>query len=341
VSVKFGMRGLNRFRDERVFKSRVAGRRQPDFAVPFICGATRSGTTLLRLMLDSHPELAIPGETHFIVPMIRAMKKRKLSADELAELIISGDRWGDFKLSEDELRGRFGALSPLTAADAVREFFNLYASKQRKVRWGDKTPGYVQRMRLIQRVLPEARFVHIIRDGRDVALSVVPRSWGPATVAAAAENWKRRIDRARRQAPHLAHYLEVHYEDLISDTEGVLRQVCEFIELEFDPVMLSYHERAEERLAEKARDLSRPWGTVSAESRVESHKLASEPPRQDRIARWKTLMSESDRREYEAIAGEALASVGYEVGVRVDHSAGPDPVLSEGTEVSVEGSDPT
>ena len=314
MSVKFGLRGLNRFRDERVFKIRVAGRRRPEFAVPFICGATRSGTTLLRLMLDSHPALAIPGETHFIVPMIRAMKKRRLTADELADVVVSGDRWGDFHLDEDELRERFRALEPLNSADAVREFFRLYAERQGKVRWGDKTPGYVQKMRLIERVLPEARFVHIIRDGRDVALSVVPRSWGPPTVAAAAKNWKRRIERARRQAPHLGHYLEVHYEDLISDTEAVLRQVCDFIELDFDPAMLSYHERAEERLSEKARDLSRPWGTVSAESRVESHKLASEPPRGDRIARWKTLMSEEDRREYEAIAGEALAAVGYEVG---------------------------
>jgi sulfotransferase family protein len=321
VSVKFGMRGLNKFRSERIFKVRVAGRRQPDFAVPFICGATRSGTTLLRLMLDSHPELAIPGETHFIVPLVRAMRKQRLEADQLADLIVEGDRWGDFHLDEAELRQRLRALSPLTAADAVREFFGLYAERQGKVRWGDKTPGYVQRMRLIERVLPEARFIHIIRDGRDVALSVVPRSWGPATVQAAAENWKLRIDRARRQAPHLKHYLEVHYEDLITDTEGVLRQICEFIELDFDPAMLSYHERASERLAEKARDLSRPWGTVSAESRVESHKLASEPPREDRIARWKTLMSEEDRLKYEAIAGQALEAVGYEVGVSVDNPA--------------------
>jgi hypothetical protein len=325
MSAKFGLRGIERFRKERVFKTRVAGRRQPDFAVPFICGATRSGTTLLRLMLDSHPELAIPGETHFIVQMTRAMKKRRLTADELADVIVSSDRWGDFHLDEAVLRRRFRALEPLNSADAVRDFFRLYAEQQGKARWGDKTPGYVQRMRLIERVLPEARFVHIIRDGRDVALSVVPRSWGPATIAAAAENWKLRIERARRQAPHLGHYLEVHYEDLISGTEAVLRNVCEFIELDFDPEMLRYHERAEVRLAEKARDLSRPWGTVTAESRVESHKLASQPPQEDRIARWKTLMSDDDRREYEAIAGEALAAVGYEVG----EAAGKKPEEAE------------
>jgi hypothetical protein len=313
MSVQFGRRGLNRFRSDRIFRARIAGRRKPDFPVPFICGATRSGTTLLRLMIDTHSEVAIPGETHFVVPLIRAMKKRRMSADEVADIIVEGDRWGDFHLSEDELRARFRALRPLTAADATREFFRVYAEQQGKVRWGDKTPGYVQRMRLIQKVLPESRFVHIIRDGRDVALSVVPRSWGPSSIAAAAENWKQRIEAARRQAPRLEHYLEVHYEDLIVDTEAVLRHVCDFIELDFQPGMLAYHERASERLAEKARDLDRPWGTVSAESRVESHRLASEPPRSDRVARWKTLMSEADRREYEAIAGKTLAAAGYEV----------------------------
>jgi hypothetical protein len=298
----------------RRFARNVAGVRQPPFAVPFICGATRSGTTLLRLMLDSHPELAIPGETHFIVPMIKATWRRGQSADELADLIVASERWGDFHLDEAEVRARLRGVDPLNCADAVREFFRLYAERQGKERWGDKTPGYVRSMRLIQKVLPEARFIHIIRDGRDVALSVVPRSWGPSTIEEAADNWRRRIEVARRQKPHLRHYLEVHYEDLVTDTEAVLRQVAAFCELDFDPTMLRYHERAAERLAEKARDLQKPWGTITAESRIESHALAERPPQPDRVARWRTEMPEADRRAYEAIAGDTLTAVGYELG---------------------------
>jgi sulfotransferase family protein len=298
----------------RRFKRNVAGTAQPPFAVPFICGATRSGTTLLRLMLDAHPRMAIPGETHFVVPMIKVSWRRARGADELATMIVDSDRWGDFHLDEDELRARFRALDPLNCADAVREFFRLYAEQQGKPRWGDKTPGYVRSMRLLQKVLPEARFIHIIRDGRDVALSLVPRSWGPSTVAEAADNWRRRIEVARRQRPFLDHYLEVHYEELVTDTEAVLRRVAEFIELDYDPAMLRYHERAGERLAEKARDLTKPWGTISAASRIESHALAERPPQADRIALWRTRMSDDDRREYESIAGPALVSAGYELG---------------------------
>ena len=306
----------SRLTASRRFARNVVGVREPDFPVPFICGATRSGTTLLRLMLDSHPELAIPGETHFVVPMIKATWRHARSADELVDLIVASERWGDFHLEEDELRARLRGVDPLNCADAVREFFRLYAEWQGKSRWGDKTPGYVRSMRLIQKVFPEARFVHIIRDGRDVALSVVPRSWGPKTVEEAADNWRRRIEVARRQQPHLRHYLEVHYEDLVTDTESVLREVATFCELDYHPVMLRYYERAPERLAEKARDLKKPWGTITAASRIQSHALAERPPQADRIARWRTEMPAADVQAYEEIAGDTLVAAGYELGDR-------------------------
>jgi Sulfotransferase family len=308
----------------RRFRRNVLGVTQPPFAVPFICGATRSGTTLMRLMLDSHPEMAIGGETHFVVPMLKASARKARSADELAEMVVTAERWGDFHLDEGELRDRFRGLDPLNCADAVRSFYRLYAEHQGKARWGDKTPGYVREMVLLQRALPEARFVHMIRDGRDVAMSLVPRDWGPKTIAGAARLWRRRIHRAREQAPKLDHYLEVHYEELITDTEAVLRRVCEFIELNFDPIMLSYHERAGERLAEKARDLPTRWGRITAESRLQSHALASEPPRSDRIARWRTKMDADDLREYESIAADALIAAGYELST-AGNAAQPDP----------------
>jgi hypothetical protein len=312
-----------RLRARRRFRRNVLGVTQPPFPVPFICGATRSGTTLMRLMLDAHPEMAIGGETHFVVPMLKASARRARSADELAEMVITAERWGDFHLSEDELRERFRAVDPLNCTDAVRAFYRLYAEHQGKERWGDKTPGYVREMVLLQRAFGEARFVHMIRDGRDVAMSVVPREWGPKTIEGAAGLWKRRIERAREQQSKLDHYIEVHYEELITDTEAVLRRVCDFIELEFDPVMLEYHARAEERLAEKARDLPTRFGKITAESRLESHKLASEPPRSDRIARWRTKMDPADLREYESIAGETLVAAGYELST---NAAPRDPV---------------
>jgi hypothetical protein len=295
-------------------RRRLRGRNRPPAPAPFVCGVTRSGTTLVRLMLDSHPELAIPGETHWLPKLIKAFERSKQSADDAADVIIDHKRWGDFHLDGDDVRARIQRLHPVTAADAIRAFYLTYAEREGKTRYGDKTPGYVQEMRRIQRVLPEARFVHIVRDGRDVSLSHMRMNWGPETYAASARLWRNRIRKARKMAPSIDHYMEIHFEDLVADTEGVLRGVCEFVELDYDPVMLDYHERAEGRLAEKARELPRKNRPPQpAEARLESHRLAKEPPRSDRVGMWREQMSSEDVAEYEAVAGDMLAQLGYEL----------------------------
>ena len=291
---------------------RLHGRQEPDFPVPFVVGATRSGTTLLRLMLDAHPDLAIPYETHFIPDVIDRCEKGSVDPEILTRVITRHKRWHDLRLEREELEDRLEQLHPLNAADAIRTVYRLYAEKQGKPRWGDKTPGYVKEMRRIQRVLPEARFVHIVRDGRDVALSLLSRSFGPTTVEEAAKLWRNRIRKARRQAPELRHYMEIHYEDLILDTEGSLRRICEFAGLEFDPVMLDYHERAQERLEERNRMAAKGRERKNP-PKLKGHQLAMQPPREDQIGKWRSTMSAEDVASYEAVAGEVLAELGYDV----------------------------
>ena len=282
---------------------------------PFVVGATRSGTTLLRLMLDAHPEIAIPSETHFIPELISAREKHGASREQMLELLTSHRRWGDFTIEPGELAERWAQIEPLSGPEAVRAFFHLYADKQDKhgARWGDKTPGYVKSMREIQGYLPEARFIHLIRDGRDVALSVLKQSWGPQSIEAAAEKWRSRVNRGRSQAPYLGYYIEVKFEDLVLETERELRRICEFIEVSFDENMLGYHLTAEQRLQEKARALPRVHGEAqSAEKRLASHAKTFEPPNPEMIGTWRQRMSPADRAAYEALAGDLLAELGYD-----------------------------
>lgn len=282
---------------------------------PFVVGATRSGTTLLRLMLDAHPGIAIPSETHFIPELVAAREKHGASREQMLELLTSHRRWGDFTIEPGELAERWARIDPLSGPDAVRAFFGLYAEKQGKpeARWGDKTPGYVKSMREIQGYLPEARFVHLIRDGRDVALSVLEQSWGPQSIEAAAEKWRSRVNRGRSQAPYLGFYIEVRFEDLVLETERELRRICEFIEIDFDDRMLGYHETAEQRLQEKARALPRAHGEAqSAEKRLASHAKTFEPPNPALIGTWRERMDAADRAAYEALAGDLLTELGYE-----------------------------
>ena len=242
-------------------------------------------------MLDSHPDLAIPGETHWVPKLIRPRRAAdRETPEELADLIIGSKRWQEFHLDADELRERVSprcrrATRPTRSAPSI----SLYAEREGKTRYGDKTPGYIKEMVRIQRTLPEARFIHIIRDGRDVSLSPHADELGPEDLRGVGDALGRADRKARRMAPKIEHYHEVHFEDLVRDTEGTLRKVCEIIELDFDPVMLDYHERAEKRLEEKNVDLVRRHGpTQPAAARMESHKLAKEPPREDRLEAWRT-----------------------------------------------------
>ena len=268
-------------------------------------------------MLDAHPDLAMPPETGFVPRVVRAARKRP-TAPEMAAFLREQRSWGDHRLDDAELERRLASLKRLDATSVLRTFYGLYAEGQGKPRWGDKTPAYVKRMPTIERALPEARFIHVIRDGRDVSLSRGKRRLaegdapGPERVA---EMWRNRILNAREDAKGLGHYLEIRYEDLVIDTESTLRRVAELVELPWDPAMLTYYERAPERLAEMARDLPATEKKLSrsGDERMRAHALAAEPPTADRIATWKERMSDDDRVAFESVAGDLLAELGYEV----------------------------
>jgi hypothetical protein len=288
-------------------------RRGADPAI-FIVGVARSGTTLLRLMLDAHPELAIPPETHFIPQVIRACDGPEPQAGAF-NVITQHRRWPDYGLEPEALRERLNSHRRLTAGDAMREFYALYASKHGKRRWGDKSTNYVRKMKAISSALPEARFVHLIRDGRDVALSLLAVHFGPETVEGAAEKWRDEIAKARKQGPRLPHYTEIRYEDLIADPEPVLRHVCEATDLPWDDAMLSYQERAGGRIAEIVRDFDRAEGeTVTAGVRAAHQANVSKPLQSDRAARWRTEMAAADVATFERLAGGTLDELGYERG---------------------------
>lgn len=300
----------------RLPSRRSRGRQRQGPPVPFIVGVTRSGTTLLRLMLDAHPELAIPPETHFVPQLIKTTKKGGVSCEEAHGVVTGHRQWGDFDLDSGELLRRYCALDQIDPESTVRTFFELYAEREGKPRWGDKTPSYVKRMRQIQRTIPEARFIHMIRDGRDAALSRFKRLLKePPAMDTVAERWVKKIEGARADAERLDHYLEVQYENLVRDTESELRRVSEFLELPWDPAILRYYERAEERLAEMARDLPGEEGkpTRPADHRREAHLLTSKPPDPSRLARWKEDMDPKQNEIFESVAGDLLAELDYEV----------------------------
>src|SRR6185312_1769354 len=198
--------------------------------------------------------------------------------------------------------------------DAIRAFYRHYARRHGKTRWGDKTPYYRVSMTGIAGLLPEAHFIHVIRDGRDSALSYQGLWFGPGDdFEKQARFWSDAIGNARMQARDLAHYSEVHYEALVAEPEKILRGICAGLELDFDPAMLAYHRTAAARLDE----FKQPFGPKERtpqdmETFMAIHDRAKTPPDESRIGRWRTEMSAEDLRRYETIAGPMLRALGYE-----------------------------
>lgn len=274
---------------------------------PFVVGRGRSGTTLVRSFLDSHPDVAIPDETHFILPL--AAKRRLyeradgFSVETFLRELRAQQGFKALDLTPEEARSALESSPPSTCADAIRALFSQYARQRAKPRYGDKTPIHVLNLGPLAELFGEARFVHIIRDGRDVALSYLDVSWGAATVEEAAVLWRRAVRAGRRSGQRLGptRYLEIRYERLIDETEDVVASLCAFLELEFDARMLRYPERAHEVA-----------GRMGA---PETRRNLYLPPTRG-LRDWRSQMAPDELARFEVLAGDLLEELGYERGAR-------------------------
>lgn len=288
--------------------------------MPVIVGAPRSGTTLLRLMLDAHPALAIPPETGFFMLDLNLAGSSERDRREFFEAIVGfpadAPAWQDFHIPKEQFWSRLSRIEPFTASEGYRAFYRLYAERFGKSRWGDKAPLHSFYMDRIEQALPEAHFIHLIRDGRDVCLSLRPMWFSPGwDVETQARHWCHFVTSARRHGARRRRYLEVRYEDLVTQPEAVLRGVCAFVELPYAGAMLDYHRGAPERLREHEARV-RPDGSVvvSKEQRLRQQAMTTQPPDASRVLAWKSAMDADERRRFEAVAGPLLAQLGYPTG---------------------------
>jgi hypothetical protein len=276
---------------------------------PFLVGSERSGTTLFRLMLDAHPDMAVPPESYFIVDLYRRRKRYEPKDGQRYNTIamandLAGSRWfRAWGMPPKELATAMRREDGVDFAEAMRKVYRGYARMHGKDRYGDKTPAYVQHIRVLGDIFPEARFVHLIRDGRNVAMSLAEVKWGPGDLLDGALQWRERVLRGRQAGAEIgAHrYLEVRYERLVADPEAVLREVSEFVELPFSEAMLRHSETAGERIP------GRPDGL---------HARAATAPAA--VRDWRGDLSREDLEAVEAAAGDVLEELGYERAV-------PDP----------------
>jgi hypothetical protein len=223
--------------------------------------------------------------------------------------------WSDFGIQKRDFQAALAAIRPFHCAAGLRAFYRLYAQRYGKPRWGEKTPGNGLSLTSITALLPEAHCIHLIRDGRDVALSWRQCWFAPGQeIETLAREWCRWVSTARKQGRQCQHYLEVRYEDLIRQSAAVLRKLCEWLELPFEAGMLSYHTHSALRLAEHG-ERRRLDGSliISQADRLRQQALTMHPPDSTRIDSWKSAMSPAERARFAAVAGNLLAELGYAI----------------------------
>ena len=279
----------------------------------FIVGCARSGTTLLQRLLDAHPRLAIIHETHWIPLFFRegvGLTPEGNVTPELLPRLLEHERFrkrfGKVGIGRAELEGLLGDGAPVSYARFVGGLFDLYGRAKGKPLVGDKTPRYAQNMPALHGLWPGAKFVHLIRDGRDVCLSAINwrekaatlagrfSTWGEFPVTTAAVWWKWRVRLAREAGEVLGPglYCEVRYEALVARPAEECARLCAFLGVLYDDAMLRFHEGH----TRDGPDLSakRSWQPIT-------------PGLRD----WRTQMPAEDQERFEAAAGDLLDELGY------------------------------
>lgn len=269
---------------------------EPGPASPFfIVGSARSGTTLLRLMLNAHPDVAIPPESRFITELWR--DKPEVEVEPVLRALARHDRFRLWELPIDEVRAELGGRRTARYTEVMEAPYRAWARRRDKPLWGDKTPRYVENIPLLGELWPAARFVHLVRDGRNVALSYADVSFGPKTLAKAAELWRTRvragIEAGRSLEP--GRYLQMRYEDLVEAPERQVQTLCGFLGVAFDPVMLDYVERGRDAVLPRAA-ANNPNVTKPLMAQARS---------------WEAVMPAGQVEVFEAVAGDVLSELGY------------------------------
>ena len=288
-------------------------RRQP---FPVIVGCPRSGTSLLAVMLDSHPDLAIPPETSFMGAVATLQGSgtdlRKTFFDAVTADRITVSNWSDFGLDAGAFWQRLQEVEPFTVAGGLRAFYAMYAAEQGKPRCGEKTPAYVFMMPLIAALLPEAHFIHLIRDPGDTALSWRRTWFAPSQdLRVLAEQWRKHVEAGRRAAPLVWRYVEVRFENLVLRPEPELKRLCEYLSLPWAPAMLDYGDRGAARIDRLQGRQHARGPMISREERTRIHANLTRPPDAARLEVWKREMTSAERRALEDAAGPLVGELGY------------------------------
>lgn len=276
-----------------------------NFDPVFILGNRRSGTTMLRLMLASHPNIGIPPEGGFVVRMGWIWGRKRLAKADYPKLIrefFLENNSKDWEISFDQLERAINRRKPETFSQFADEVYRTYIRLKfpGKNRWGDKTTWYLDYLADVDRYFPNAKYIHIVRDGRGVVASFQKVKHLTSNIKSASLEWTWSVERIQQfgQSIDPGRYIETRYEDIVGNPEKELRRLCVFLNEDYSPDMLSFHKNNKNRKLEPTRHIR--W-----------KELTLSPATTERINVWKQELSNDDLLIFWTLCGETMERCKY------------------------------
>ena len=300
----------------------------------FILGHGRSGTTMLRLMLNEHPRLRVPYESKFIVELLDNLslnsplsKKDKQLAFNLISkhkgwsgfYLISNNicnasrqkeweetnKWNEAKeilwkefqtVANRRLWDAISSLEKPLLGELIDAVFRNCIDLENKSRWGDKTPQYTIEVDRLHKIFPHSKFIHIIRDVRDVYRSNFYKDRTILGKEKRIKRWSEIVTKCMEFGEKIGQdlYLEIKYEDLVLETEKILKRICNFLEEEYDSKMLNFSKNS-----------------LKNNVNLSHHRKTFRPPQPSDTYRWRTEISLIEVSFVEIFARETLEKIGY------------------------------
>lgn len=283
----------------------------------FIIGNPRSGTTLLRLMLTNHRNIIIPPECGFAIWFYEKYHSLPFSEsiiDAFVQDVATARKIETWNLNYSKLREYLVKSNTTSYPQAVSAVYEFYGHSSGKIfhRWGDKNNYYLHHIETLYEMYPSAQFIHIVRDGRDVACSYkalhrsrIASKYAPdlpVNVHDIAREWVENIQKIRRAFERLPfeQVFEVRYEELVSQTVQELQKICSFLREPYDPAMELYYIKNQQEHQEPVEFLQWKAKTV-------------EKPTASEVGKYKRELTHVEIEEFNRIAAHVLKTYNYSI----------------------------
>lgn len=279
-------------------------------------GTQRSGSNLLRLMLDQIPTIAAPHPPHILQRMMPLMPTYgdlsvqatfEMLVDDVCQLVeLNPVPWDDVTLDRKDVMSRCHENSLVAVFSAI---YDILAETRNAETWCCKSLANVHYLPQISAYLTNAKYLYIYRDGRDVAVSFKKAVVGQKHFYHIAQEWGKAQRTALKMRAQTSpnQFFSLSYEMLISDPEPTLQALCQFLEVEYSPSMLDFHQSSE---ATSTASSSSLWSNVT------------KPIMSQNTKKFLTQASEEEVKVFELVAGDVLDELGYERVYTAKHELG-------------------